>query len=257
MTSILSLKGVNKSFGDFHVIGNVDLDVWTGEKHALIGPNGAGKSTLFNLITGHYVLSSGTIHFKGARINGLAPYKITRLGLARSFQIINIFRDLTVFENMRNAVVAKQRLASTCIGRLKKMTQVTKESDHLLDRFGLTHYRNEPAGTLGYGQQRALEVGLAIALEPELVLLDEPGAGLSPEETRAIVKLIREVTEQKTLLIVEHDMDVVFNLADRISVLTHGTILTTGTPDQIRNDEAVREAYLGNIANGSSSVGLG
>jgi branched-chain amino acid transport system ATP-binding protein len=257
VTVVLTLKGVSKSFGNFNVISKVDLDVLTGEKHALIGPNGAGKSTLFNLITGHYVPTHGTIHFKDTRIDGLAPYRIARLGLARSFQIINIFKDLTVFENMRNAVVAKGRLAVKCIGRLRSMKEIAKESEYHLDRFGLASYKNELAGTLGYGQQRALEVGLAIALDPELVLLDEPGAGLSPEETRAIVKLIREVTEQKTLLIVEHDMDVVFNLADRISVLTHGTILTSGTPEEIRNNEAVREAYLGNVGTGISFGGPG
>lgn len=257
MTNVLSLKGVTKFFGHFQVISDVDLEVRSGEKHALIGPNGAGKSTLFNLITGHYVPTHGTIHFKDTRIDGLAPYKIARLGLARSFQIINIFRELTVFENMRNAVVAKRRLAVKCIGRLTAMKQITKESEYLLDRFGLLPYRDEPAGTLGYGQQRALEVGLAVALDPELVLLDEPGAGLSPEETRAIVRLIQEVTEQKTLLIVEHDMDVVFKLADRISVLTYGVILTTGTPEEIRNNAAVREAYLGNLTNNNSNAGSG
>jgi len=249
MTNILCLKGVTKDFGRFRVIDGVDLDICEGERHALIGPNGAGKSTLFNLITGHYVPSGGTIHFKDMRIDGLAPYKITKLGIARSFQIINIFKELTVFENMRNAIVAKQGLAAKCVRRIAAMGQARKESEYMLERCNLTRHRDEPAGTLGYGQQRALEVGLAIALDPEIVLLDEPGAGLSPEETRTIVKLIREVTAHKTLVIIEHDMDVVFDLADRISVLSYGTILASGMPREIRNNSAVREAYLGSLTN--------
>jgi branched-chain amino acid transport system ATP-binding protein len=253
MTNILTLKGVTKDFDRFRVIDGVDLEIREGERHALIGPNGAGKSTLFNLITGHYVPSSGTIHFKDTRIDGLAPYKITKLGIARSFQIINVFKELTVFENMRNAIVAKQGLAVKCIRRLAVMGQVRNESEYMLDRCNLAAYRDELAGTLGYGQQRALEVGLAIALDPELVLLDEPGAGLSPEETRMIVKLIREVTAQKTLVIIEHDMDVVFDLADRISVLSYGVILATGTPKEIRNNTAVREAYLGTLTDNETA----
>lgn len=252
MSDILTLKGVTKDFDHFRVIDDVNLTIRKGERHALIGPNGAGKSTLFNLITGHYVPTSGSIHFKDTRIDGIAPYKITRLGIARSFQIINIFKDMTVFENMRNAFVARHRFTLKLTGKLGSMGHVKEESERLLDRFSLTAYRDELAGTLGYGQQRALEVSLAIALDPELVLLDEPGAGLSPEETRGIVKLIREVTAEKTLLIVEHDMDVVFNLADRISVLRYGALLASGTPEEIRNNDTVREAYLGNMMDGKS-----
>jgi branched-chain amino acid transport system ATP-binding protein len=255
MTNVLSLKGVSKYFGHFRVISGVDLEVRKGEKHALIGPNGAGKSTLFNLITGHYVPTRGTIHFKDTRIDGLAPYKIARLGVARSFQIINIFKELTVFENMRNAMVGRHRLGLKYLRRLSTMKEITKESELLLDRFNLTAYRDERAGTLGYGQQRALEVGLTVALDPDLVLLDEPGAGLSPEETREIVKLIRDVTAQKTLLIVEHDMDVVFTLADRVSVLSYGEVLASGTPEEIRTNTAVREAYLGNLHDQESISG--
>ncbi len=255
VTNLLTLCDVSKYFGRFRAVSGVNLSVRKGERHALIGPNGAGKSTLFNLITGRYVPTTGTIHFKDSRIDGLAPYKIARLGIARSFQIINIYKDLTVFENMRNAVAAKRRLAVKWTGRLAAIKQVAEETDYLLDRLNLAGYRDVPAGTLGYGQQRALEVGLAIALDPELVLLDEPGAGLSPDETRAIVKLIREATAGKTLLIVEHDMDVVFGLADTISVLSYGTILASGKPEAIRSNAAVREAYLGNLGNGKSTAG--
>lgn len=247
MTSILRLSNIAKEFGRFSVIENVNLEVDRRERHALIGPNGAGKSTLFNLITGQYVPTNGHIYFKDRRIDHLPPYKVNRLGIARSFQIINIFKAMTVYENVRNAIVAKHHLSLQFTHRLDNLFKVREETEHILSRISLTPFRNEPAGTLGYGQQRALEIGLTIAQDPDLVLLDEPGAGLTPEETKEIITLIREVTDQKTLLIIEHDMDVVFNLADRISVLNWGKILVTGTPEQIKKNEMVKEAYLGNL----------
>jgi branched-chain amino acid transport system ATP-binding protein len=245
MIPVLRLKGVAKKFGRFVVIDDVNLEVFEGERHALIGPNGAGKSTLFNLITGRYSPTKGVIDFKEKRIDGHPPYKINRLGIARSFQIINIFKEMTVYENVRNAIVAARRCSLQFTRRLANMDGVRRETEYILDRINLTSFRNEPASTLGYGQQRALEIGLTIAQDPELVLLDEPGAGLTPEETKEIIKLIREVTAQKTLLIVEHDMDVVFNLADRISVLNRGRIVATETPEEIKRNKVVKEAYLG------------
>jgi branched-chain amino acid transport system ATP-binding protein len=247
MTPVLRLNGVSKHFGGIHVIDDVNLEILEGERHALIGPNGAGKSTLFNLITGFYSPTQGTIHFKERRIDGLAPYKIIRLGIARSFQIINIFKDMQVYENVRNAIVAKHHGSLMFSHLLTSLKKVDEETEYILDRIHLQPFRNELAGTLGYGQQRALELGLTIALEPEVVLLDEPGAGLTPDETREIVRLIREVTAGKTLVIVEHDMDVVFDLADRISVLNRGTILATETPEEIKKNEAVKEVYLGSL----------
>ncbi len=247
MTPVLRLNGVSKHFGGIHVIDDVNLEIVKGERHALIGPNGAGKSTLFNLVTGFYSPTNGTIHFKDRRIDGLAPYKIIRLGVARSFQIINIFKDMQVYENVRNAIVAKHQHSLTFTRMLTNLNHVKKETEYILTRINLKPFQNELAGTLGYGQQRALELGLTIALGPELVLLDEPGAGLTPEETRDIVRLIREVTADKTLIIVEHDMDVVFDLADRISVLNRGKILATGTPEEIKRNESVKEVYLGSL----------
>jgi branched-chain amino acid transport system ATP-binding protein len=247
MTPILRLNGVSKHFGGIHVIDDVSLEILKGERHALIGPNGAGKSTLFNLMTGFYSPTKGTIHFKDRRIHGLAPYKIIRLGIARSFQIINIFKDMRVYENVRNAIVAKHRCSLMFNHLLTSLKKVGEETEYILSRIHLTSFQNELAGTLGYGQQRALELGLTIALDPEVVLLDEPGAGLTPDETREIVRLIREVTAGKTLVVVEHDMDVVFDLADRISVLNRGAILATGTPEEIKRNEAVKEVYLGSL----------
>jgi len=245
MSTVLHLKGVSKSFGALVVIDNVNLEVPAGERHALIGPNGAGKSTIFNLITGKYSPTGGSIYFKDKRIDGLPPYRINRLGIARSFQIINIFKEMTVYGNVRNAVVARRRRSLMLSRPLSGLREVKKEVEYVLARINLTDSRNARGGTLAYGQQRALEIGLAIAQEPELVLLDEPGAGLTAAETREIVKLVREVTAGKTLLIVEHDMDVVFNLADRISVLNRGSIVATGTPEEIKKNEMVKQAYLG------------
>jgi len=247
---MLQLSNISKRFGKFRVLNDVNMEVVEGERHALIGPNGAGKSTLFNLITGRYFPTNGSIQFKGRRIDQLAPYRVNRLGIARSFQIINIFKEMTVYENVRNAIVAKHRDSLKFTRRLASLDKVRQETDYLLSRINLNSYRDEPAGTLGYGQQRALEICLAVGQDPELVLLDEPGAGLTPEETKEMIKLIREMTAGKTLLIVEHDMDVVFNLADRISVLNWGSIVVTGTPDQIKKNEMVKQAYLGNLFDG-------
>lgn len=244
---MLILKNVSKYFGHSSVIQKVNLEVARGERHALIGPNGAGKSTLFNLITGHYKPTGGEIYFKDKRIDGLARHKITRLGIARSFQTINIFKDMTVYENMRITVTAKNHMSLAFGCRITSLRQIREESEFVLSRVGLLPFMEEPAGTLGYSQQRALEVGLTVALDPELLLLDEPGAGLSPDETKAIVSLIKEVTEDKTLVIVEHDMDLVFDLADKISVLNLGIIVASGTPDEIRRNETVKEIYLGNV----------
>jgi branched-chain amino acid transport system ATP-binding protein len=246
MSAILQLTNVTKSFG-YPVIDDVTMSIIEGERHALIGPNGAGKSTLFNLVTGRYRVSKGSILFKDKRIDHLPPHRIVRLGIARSFQIINIFKDKTVFQNMRTAMVAKQRQEQVCSCLLGGMRKVAKEAEYLLDRLNLLSYGNEIAGTLGYGQQRALEIGLTMALDPEVVLLDEPGAGLSPPDTKEVVKLIKEITTGKTLLIIEHDMDVIFDLADRISVLNRGKLLACGTPEQIKANEAVKEAYLGRM----------
>jgi branched-chain amino acid transport system ATP-binding protein len=247
MAYMLRLNSVSKDFGGFHVIDDVNLEVVKGERHAIIGPNGAGKSTLFNLITGLYSPTKGTIYFKDRRIDGLAPYKVNRLGIARSFQIINIFKEMTVYGNVRNAIVAKHRKSLKFTRTLTSLDKVKEEAEHILSRINLTAFREELAGTLGYGQQRALEIGLTIAQDPELVLLDEPGAGFTPEETKGIIKFIREVTAGKTLVIIEHDMDVVFDLADRITVLNRGRIVATETPEEIKRNEMVKEAYLGDL----------
>ena len=243
--NILELKGIYKDFEGLQVLLDINLEVQERERHAIIGPNGAGKSTLFNLITGKYRPSKGRIFLKGEAITGTNPFKLTRMGMARSFQITNIFRTMTVFENVRNAILSKNKIRYNMFSRLSKMDGINRQTEQVLSEIGLLERKNDVAGELSYGQQRALEIGLAIATNPEIILLDEPTAGMSTEETREAVKLIQRVTEGKTLIIVEHDMEVVFSIADRISVLYYGKVLASGLPSEIRNDQKVKDAYLG------------
>jgi len=243
--AILDIKNLEKKFGGLQVILGVTLAPEPGERHAVIGPNGAGKSTLFNLITGKYKPTAGEIRFKGQDITGMPPHKIARMGLNRSFQITNIFKNMTVFENIRNAVLSRNRIRYNVVSRLSKMNGIREEAEDILLRIGLVDKKDEISGELAHGHKRALELGLALAMDPDLILLDEPTAGMPTEETMQMVKLIEKNTAGKTLIIVEHDMDVVFSIADRITVLYYGTILASGTPDQIRNDQRVKDAYLG------------
>jgi branched-chain amino acid transport system ATP-binding protein len=243
--NILELQGIYKDFEGLQVLFDVNLGVQEGERHAIIGPNGAGKSTLFNLITGKYRPSRGRIFLKGETVTGVNPFKLNRMGMARSFQITNIFRTMTVFENVRNAILSKNKIRYNMFSRLSGMDEINRQTEKVLHEIGLLERKDNIAGELSYGQQRALEIGLTIATNPELILLDEPTAGMSSEETREAVKLIQRVTEGKTLIIVEHDMEVVFSIADRVSVLYYGKVLACGLPGEIRNDQRVKDAYLG------------
>lgn len=243
--AILKLEDVYKDFSGLEVLFGISLDVVEGERHAIIGPNGAGKSTLFNLITGFYKPSQGRIFFHNKDITGRPVHKIARMGLSRSFQIINIFPRMTVFENVRNALVSKFNRRFNWITFLNRSKEIQRESDQIIDLVHLTDVRDVPASELSYGRQRQLELALTQARDPILMMLDEPTAGLDVEETREFVQLIKQVTEGKTLVVVEHDMDVVFNLADRITVINYGQVLATGTPDEIRGSEEVKKAYLG------------
>lgn len=242
---ILVLEGLNKAFGAAHIIRGVDLAVHEGERHAVIGPNGAGKSTLFHLISGQFKPTSGSIRLDGEDISGLAPAVINRKRLARSFQITNIFPGLTVFENIRMAVMRRHNVQFVLWRSVSALKKVREEVDALLEQVRLTARAETLASQLSYSEQRSLEIGMTLASDPRLIILDEPMAGMSQEETDYTVGLIREITKDRTLMIVEHDMDVVFNLADRISVLVYGEIIATGTPKEIRENARVREAYLG------------
>jgi branched-chain amino acid transport system ATP-binding protein len=244
-TAALSLLDLRKNFGPVQIIRGVTLEIATGERHAIIGPNGAGKSTLFNLVSGRIRPSSGGVRLFGEPIIGLRPHQINRRGLSRSFQITNIFPRMSVEENLRCAALWSLGYKYAFWTSVATLRDVCERADWLMERVGLTARRNIPAGVLSYAEQRALEIAVTIGGGAEVILLDEPTAGMSNSETEEAVALIRKVTEGKTLLMVEHDMGVVFSLADRISVLVYGEIIASDTPARIRENPAVREAYLG------------
>jgi branched-chain amino acid transport system ATP-binding protein len=241
----LNLSQVKKSFGKTEIIRGVNLSIAPGERHAVIGPNGAGKSTLFNLISGRFPVSSGSIALNGKEVTKLTPFEINRLGLARSFQINNLFNNLNVYENLRCAVLWSLGYKYSWWHRLNGLTNVHDQAEQVMERIGLTRKRDTKAGLLTYAEQRALEIGITIAGGASVILLDEPTAGMSRSESDRAVELIRSVTEGKTLVMVEHDMSVVFGLADRISVLVYGEVIASDKPENIRSNAAVQEAYLG------------
>jgi len=245
MTAALSLKDVHKSFGPAQIIRGVTLDIRPGERHAIIGPNGAGKSTLFHLISGRFGPTSGEIALNGQRIDGLKPFEIARKGLSRSFQVTNIFPRLSVYENLRCSVLWFLGHKYSFWRGVEGLGDARARTEELMEQIGLTARRDEQAGTLTYAEQRALEIGIAIAGGADVILLDEPMAGMSHSESEHALALIRKVTEGKTLVMVEHDMSVVFSIADRISVLVYGQIIASDAPAAIRQNAAVREAYLG------------
>jgi branched-chain amino acid transport system ATP-binding protein len=244
-TPALLLSEVSKSFGKTQIIKDVHLEVRAAERHAIIGPNGAGKSTLFNLVSARFHPTRGRIQLKGEDITGLRPYEINRKGLSRSFQITNIFPRLTVFDNVRCSVLWSLGYRYSPWRRLSALADAGDRADEVIAAIGLKRRRDTPASVLSYAEQRALEIGITIASGADVILLDEPTAGMSKSETEEAVALIRRVTQGKTLVMVEHDMSVVFGLADRISVLVYGQIIATGTPTEIRANPAVQEAYLG------------
>jgi branched-chain amino acid transport system ATP-binding protein len=244
----VELKDVRKSFGKSEIIRGATLKVPKGERYAIIGPNGAGKSTLFNLISGRFGVSSGDILLNGQSILGMRPFEINRSGLSRSFQITNIFHRLTVYENLRCAVLWSLGYKYSFWHRLNGLRDAHERAEAVLEQIGLRRRRNTPAGLLTYAEQRALEIGITIAGGAEVILLDEPTAGMSRSESDNAVELIRRVTVGKTLLMVEHDMSVVFGLADKIAVVVYGEVIACDTPANIRGNAKVQEAYLGGHA---------
>ena len=246
--SALGLADLRKSFGPAEIIRGVTLDVGEGERHAIIGPNGAGKSTLFNLISGLHPLTSGEVRLHGERISGLRPHAIARKGLSRSFQVSNVFGNMSVRENVRCALLWPMGHGHAFWRGVGGLRDVQDRVAEILDEVGLIDKAQTPAALLPYADQRTLEIAVTMAGGADVILLDEPTAGMSHSETDRAVALIDRATRGKTLLIVEHDMGVVFGLAERISVLVYGEIIATGPPDAIRGDPKVREAYLGEEA---------
>ncbi|TAK75819.1 MAG: ABC transporter ATP-binding protein [Aquabacterium sp.] len=243
----VELHDVRKSFGKTEIIRGANLQVREGERVAIIGPNGAGKSTLFNLISGQLAPTSGSIWLHGQRIDGQEPYRVNRQGLARSFQVSNLFHRLSVFENARCAVLWSMGYRYAFWRFLADLRDANERADEVLEMIGLHRKRDTLVMNLTYAEQRALEIGVTIAGGASVVLLDEPTAGMSQSETHRFVELIRKVTEGKTLLTVEHDMGVVFGLADKIAVLVYGEVIAFDTPEVVRANERVREAYLGSV----------
>ncbi len=255
MTFALELKDLRKSFGRTEIIRGINLAIPAGERVGIIGPNGAGKSTLFNLISGRFEPSSGEVLLNGQAINGKKPFEINRMGLSRSFQITNIFPKLSVFENLRCGVLWSLGYRYSFLKFLADLTDANDRTDELMEMVKLDKKRDVLAMNLTYAEQRALEIGITIAGGANVILLDEPTAGMSKSETSRFIKLIKDVTVGKTLLTVEHDMGVVFGLADKIAVVVYGELLAYDTPDAVRANARVQEAYLGSSVADSQAAG--
>ena len=242
---MLEVRDLVKVFDGFVAVGGVSLDAPRGSIGAIIGPNGAGKTTLFNLITGHLEPDRGHVKLNGVDVTGVAPHDLCRLGVGRSFQRTNIFPRLTVFENVQAAFLSHRGRGWNLVTRVERLYR--DETLGLLESIGLMDRAGEVAGFLSHGGQKQLELGLALALEPEILLLDEPTAGMSATETREAIRLIERIARERglTLLFTEHDMEVVFSISERITVLHQGRVIANGTPDEVRNNPAVTEAYLG------------
>jgi branched-chain amino acid transport system ATP-binding protein len=242
---MLEVRGLSKSFAGFQAVGDVSFTVSQGSISSIIGPNGAGKTTLFNLITGHLPADAGQVVFKGRDVTGIAPHDLCRLGMGRSFQRTNIFPRLTVFENIQAAFVSHRGRGWNLLTPVARLYR--EETETLLDAVGLLGQAEEISGFLSHGGQKQLELGIALALEPEILLLDEPTAGMSATETRESIALIERLTHERhlTLLFTEHDMEVVFSISRRITVLHQGRVIADGTPDEVRRDPEVRRVYLG------------
>ncbi len=248
MTPALSVRDLRKSFGATEIIKGTTLDVVSGERHAVIGPNGAGKSTFFHLVSGRFAPDSGRILLHGQDITGLPPHVISRRGLSRSFQVTSLFPRMTVFENLRNAAMQAMGAGHTFWRAADGFGRLNARAEAMLDLMGLGPRRHVLAGALAYADQRALEIGVTVAGGANTVLLDEPTAGMSHAETERAVMLIRRVTEGRTLVMIEHDLGVVFDLADRITVMADGQVIASGSPAEVRGNPAVRAAYLGTAA---------
>jgi branched-chain amino acid transport system ATP-binding protein len=242
--TVLKVEGLSKSFGGLRAVDTVDFELHSGQLHAIIGPNGAGKTTLFNLITGLLTPDAGRISFCGRDITGMKPHRISRLGLARTLQIKSVFDGLSVYDNVWIATHSRLGFLHP-LRPAASYTATAGKVERLLDRLGLAGCRSELAGNLSYGDVALLEIAIALATEPKLLLLDEPVAGMSPSETQSTVRLVKELAKSVNIILIEHDMEVVFDAADVITVMNQGAILCRGTPDQIARDERVQEAYLG------------
>jgi len=245
LAPLLSIGGLTRHFGALSALAGVSLSVAAQERRAIIGPNGAGKTTLFNVITGQLRPSAGSILFDGEQVEGLPPHVLARRGMGRSFQRTNLFPKLSVLENLRLAAAADGRGSYDMLGSVGALRAPLEHAHSAADAVGLAGRLGEPAGSLSYGEQRQLEVGVVLATRPKLMLLDEPTAGMSPEETARMTRMLERLPREVTMLIIEHDMDVVGSLAERVTVLHYGEVLTEGTFNEVKRDPRVYEVYLG------------
>jgi len=245
--NFLEIRNLIKEFGKLRAVNNVSFEVQKGSLVAIIGPNGAGKSTLFNLVTGYFAVSSGKVIFKDEEITNLPPYKILQKGISRSFQVSNIFPDLTAFENVRIGVLSHRRKSMKLFSLVEEMDEINEETLKILKMVELSNENDTVASTLSHGDQKRLEIGIALTSEPALLLLDEPTAGMAPEETVNTVNLIKDISNKQntTIVFTEHDLNVVFSIAERIIVLQQGSIIGDGTGEEIKGNKKVKEAYLG------------
>jgi len=243
--SLLRVEKICKSFKTLQVLNNVSLDAQPGERHVIIGPNGAGKTSLFNAITNQFPIDSGKIYLEDREINKLSSHHLVHLGMSRTFQKNNLFGDLTTEENIHLALVAKKRYRFNVFSPLVKRSDIRQETEEILQQWNLSDRRQMKVKNLSYGEQRLLEVLLALASKPKILLLDEPTSGMSPAETQKTSEMIQKLPRSISLLVIEHDMEVVFAIADRITVLHHGEVILSGPPEKVRNNEMVKEIYFG------------
>jgi branched-chain amino acid transport system ATP-binding protein len=242
---ILQTQKLTKAFGGLIAVNNIDMDFYTGELRAIIGPNGAGKTTYLAMIMGRLKPTSGKILFKGRDITGLPPYKVFRLGISTTFQLTSIFPDLTVYENVWVAAQSRCKGYMNPLIHHRRLKEAESRVERVLKQLNLDSVAAEPAGSISHGEQRVLEIGIALATDPELLLLDEPTSGMSAKEASEMATLIKEIAKEKTVILVEHNMDVVMRIADKITVFDKGKILTEGSPKSISENKKVQEVYLG------------
>jgi len=244
---LLETNSLTKAFGALVAVDRVNLAVEKDVIHSIIGPNGAGKTTLFNVLAGVYPPSSGLVRYKGKDISSLAPYERCHLGIGRSFQITSIFPHLTVRENVRLAVQSKGRNRLSIFKKASRIMENEEKTTDILEKMGLREFEHYRAATIPYGSQRSLDMAIAIASEPELLLLDEPTSGMTPEDSSKMMDLIKKLSQRYTILLIEHHMHVVMSISDKITVLDQGRVIAEGTPELIKKDEQVRLAYLGGL----------